>query len=91
MTFIKRAVPHRRDIGLAQFVEDELKRMLGAQQRRGEGGAEEQVALAQLLAGAPRLINAKRRQIWVLPPREKILGVPFALAVTDKYECSIHA
>ena len=91
MTLVQRAVLDRRDVRLAKLLENQIERVLRADQSGGEADAEQNVELLQLAAGAARLFNAERRQIRVFPAGEKIFGVPLALAVANQNESAIHA
>ena len=77
--------------GLPHLGERQLKRVLGADERRGEGEVEGDPVRLHSAPGLLGLLDARRAQIDVAPSGEQVLEVPFALAVAQQDEETIAA
>src|SRR5262249_18444627 len=89
VAFVEREVFPGREAGLADLREQQIERMLGAREHRGERDVELKALPPQLAAGVFRLRNALLRQVRILPAREQVFQIPFALAVTHEHEKTI--
>jgi hypothetical protein len=90
VALVQRLVALDRHGFLPELVEHQVEGALGALQYRCEGDAECEAFRLQPLAGGPRLADSLLRQVDVAPAGEEVQFVPFALAVTDEYEQSVH-
>ena len=84
VTLIERLVADRLEVRLADLVEDDPERVLGALEYRGEGNIELQPRIRQRLTADLRLLDTELRQVRITPAGEEVLQVPFALAVANK-------
>ena len=86
IAFVQRLVAAQRQIALAELVEHQLHRVLGAGQRRGESAVEGQAHRLEAGSGSLGLVHALFGEVGVFPAGEQILQIPFALAVTDEHK-----
>ena len=75
---------------LTDFIKDDVKRVLGARQRRGEGDVVLDAIIGQSLTAGLGLFDAKLGQVGVLPAGKEILQIPVALPVANENESTAH-
>src|SRR5450631_1764894 len=75
--------------GLADLDQRQIERVLRALEHRGKGDIERQPLRLQLAAGVFGLGDPLIREIGILPAGKEVLQIPFALAMTHKYEKSV--
>src|SRR5258706_16148738 len=78
-----------RNAGLADFIKDQIERVLRALEHRGERDVERQTLRLQLAAGFFCLRDPLPCEIWILPAGKKIFQVPFALAMTHQHKKTV--
>src|SRR5205085_10799992 len=86
---VERLVFEHRYAALAELVEHDIERALGANERRREGDVEPQALRLELAAGGARFSDALLAQIDVAPAGEQVFEIPFALAVAYQHEKTI--
>ena len=89
IALVEREIFPGREAGLADLGKDQIERVLGARQHRGEGDVERETLRLQFAAGVFRLGNALFGEIGVLPAGEEILQIPFALAMPHEHKKTI--
>src|ERR1019366_9356047 len=89
VALIERLVLEHGNFGLAQFLQHEVERALGADQRGGEGNVELDPLRLELAAGLARLGDALVGQVDIAPAGEQVLQVPVALAVTHEHKKAV--
>ena len=72
--------------GLTEFGQRQIEGVLRALEYRGKSDVERQPVRLQLAPCFPRLGDPLCSEIRILPTGEKVLQVPFALAMTHQHE-----
>src|SRR5260370_383080 len=89
VALVERKVSLDWNLGLAEVGQDQIERVLRANQHRGKSDIEFQPLLFQLAAGFFRFSDALFCEIGILPAGEEVFQVPFALAVAHEYEKAV--
>ena len=87
---VERLGPDRLDAALAHLLQDQCAGMLCPLKVGGEGDVESVPLLLQPAAGGPGLGDAELGELRIAPAGEKLLEVPFALAVASEDEQALH-
>src|SRR5437763_16255558 len=84
----RQVLPHGK-AGLAEFGQGQIERVLRALEHRGESDIERKPLRLQLAASFPCLRDPLCSKIRLLPAGEKVLPIPFALAMTHQPETTV--
>jgi len=90
VAFVERLILDRLEVRLADLVEHDLQRLLGALQVGGKCDVEIDAGLGQCLAAGLGFLDAERGQVRVLPAGEQIFEIPVALAVANEDKGTAH-
>ncbi|MNH92223.1 hypothetical protein D3C73_447990 [compost metagenome] len=90
VAFVERLVLDRFKVRLADLVEHDLQRLLGALQVGGERNVELDAGFGQRLASGLGFLDPERGQVRVLPAGEQIFEIPIALAVANEDKSTAH-
>jgi hypothetical protein len=72
------------------LIKDDIKRLDSAREHARVGNIEIKPFLLELLSGPMSLLDTLLRELAVVPAREAVLTVPFALAVTHQNKLEYH-